>query len=74
MTALPAHVYDMCDALLVNKIDYLDYENFDMDAVRKRVLSLNSKIRIMEISCKTGQGIDTWITWLKDEIHPFTGR
>ena len=67
-------MFTICDVLLVNKIDYLDYENFDMDAVRKRVLSLNSKIRIMEVSCKTGQGIDTWITWLKDEISGFIGR
>ena len=67
-------MFTIGDVLLVNKIDYLDYENFDMDAVREKALSLNPKIRIMEVSCKTGQGIDTWITWLKDEIHPFTGR
>ena len=67
-------MFTICDVLLIDKIDYLDYENFDMDAMRERVLSLNSKIRIMEVSCKTGQDMDTWITWLKDEIHPFTGR
>ena len=67
-------MFTICEVLLVNKIDYLNYENFDMDAMRERVFSLNSKIRIMEVSCKTGQGLDTWITWLKDEIHPFIGR
>ena len=67
-------MFTICDVLLVNKIDYLGYEAFDMDAVRERVLSLNPKIEIMEVSCKTGQGIDTWITWLKDEIYPFIGR
>jgi hydrogenase nickel incorporation protein HypB len=67
-------MFTICDVPLINKIDYLDYEDFDMDAVRERVLNLNSKIRIMEVSCKTGQGIDTWITWLKDEIHPCIGR
>ena len=67
-------MFTICDVLLVNKIDYLDYENFDMDAVRERVLNLNPKIRIIEVSCKTGQGIDTWITWLKDEISTFIGR
>ncbi|UCE33186.1 MAG: hypothetical protein JSV40_08055 [Deltaproteobacteria bacterium] len=67
-------MFTICDVLLVNKIDYLDYEDFDMDAVRERALNLNPKIRIMEVSCKTGQGIDTWITWLKDEISAFIGR
>ncbi|UCH08686.1 MAG: hypothetical protein JSV55_06905 [Deltaproteobacteria bacterium] len=67
-------MFTICDVLLVNKIDYLDYEDFDMDAVRERALNLNPKIRIMEVSCKTGRGIDTWITWLKDEISAFIGR
>jgi hydrogenase nickel incorporation protein HypB len=67
-------MFTICDVLLVNKIDYLGYEDFDMDAMRERVLNLNPKIRIMEVSCKTGQGIDTWITWLKDEISAFIGR
>jgi hydrogenase nickel incorporation protein HypB len=67
-------MFTICDVLLVNKIDYLDYEDFDMGAMKERVLNLNPKIKIMGVSCKTGQGIDTWITWLKDEIHPFIGR
>jgi hydrogenase nickel incorporation protein HypB len=42
-------MFTICDVLLVNKIDYLDYENFNMDAVRERVLNLNPKIRIMGV-------------------------
>ena len=64
-------MFTICDVLLINKIDYLDYEDFDMDAVRERVLNLKPKTRIMEVSCKTGQGIDTWITWLKAEVEAF---
>ena len=64
-------MFTICDVLLVNKIDYLDYENFDMDAVRERVLNLNPNIKIFEVSCKTGEGIPAWIQWLKAEVEAF---
>jgi NAD(P)-dependent dehydrogenase (short-subunit alcohol dehydrogenase family) len=56
---------------VVNKIDYLSLSDFDMAAMRKRVLTLNPKITIIEVSCKTGAGIGDWITWLKTEVDAF---
>ena len=64
-------MFTICDVLLVNKIDYLDYEDFDMDAVRDRVLNLNPNIKIFEVSCKTGEGIPAWTQWLKAEVETF---
>ncbi len=64
-------MFSICDVLLVNKIDYLSLSDFDMAAMRKRVLSLNPKIKIIEISCKTGAGIGDWIAWLKKEVDTF---
>jgi hydrogenase nickel incorporation protein HypB len=64
-------MFTICDVLLVNKIDYLDYEDFDMDAVRERVLNLNPNIKIFEVSCKTGEGIPAWTQWLKAEVEKF---
>ena len=64
-------MFTICDVLLVNKIDYLDYEDFDMDAVRDRVLNLNPNIKIFEVSCKTGEGIPAWTQWLKAEVEAF---
>ena len=64
-------MFSICDVLLVNKIDYLSLSDFDMAAMRKRVLALNPNIRIMEISCKTGAGIGDWIAWLKKEVEAF---
>ena len=62
-------MFSVCDVLLVNKIDYLSLSDFDMAALRKRVLTLNPNIRIIEISCKTGAGIGDWIDWLKKEVN-----
>ncbi len=64
-------MFSICDVLLVNKIDYLSLSDFDMAAMRKRVLNLNPKIRIIEVSCKTGAGIGDWIAWLKKEVDAF---
>ena len=65
-------MFSICDVLLVNKVDYLSLSDFNMAAMRKRVLALNPNIRIMEISCKTGAGIGDWIAWLKKEVDAFS--
>ena len=65
-------MFTICDVLLVNKIDYLSLSDFDMTALRKRVLALNPNIIIIEVSCKTGAGIEDWITWLKKEVDAFS--
>lgn len=64
-------MFRVCDALVVNKIDYLELSDFDMNAMKERVLNLNPKIKIFEVSCRTGQGIEKWADWLKDEISSF---
>lgn len=61
-------MFSKCDALLINKIDYLSIADFDVAAVKERVLRLNPNVRIFEVSCKTKEGLDPWIGWLKDEI------
>jgi len=64
-------MFSICDVLLVNKIDYLSMSDFDMETLRKRVLALNPRIIIIEVSCKTGAGIDKWVGWLKKEVAVF---
>ncbi len=64
-------MFSVCDLLLVNKIDYLSLSDFDMNALRARVLSLNPRMQILEVSCKTGAGMEAWIDWLKREVTVF---
>jgi len=64
-------MFSICDVLLVNKIDYMSLSDFDLEAMRKRVLALNPKIEIIEVSCKTGAGIDKWVGWVKKEVAAF---
>jgi hydrogenase nickel incorporation protein HypB len=62
-------MFSICDALVVNKTDYLEGSDFDLPVLRERVRKLNPDIRIFEVSCKTGQGIDAWTQWLAGEIR-----
>ena len=64
-------MFTVCDALLVNKIDYLELSDFDMQVMGERVVRLNPDIRIFEVSAKTGQGIGEWSDWLGREAKTF---
>jgi len=64
-------MFSVCDVLLVNKIDFLPYSDFDMHSLKERVLNLNPSIEILEISCKTGHGIGSWSNWLKNQVSTF---
>lgn len=61
-------MFSVCQVLLVNKIDYLALSDFDMDAFKKRVLTINPAIKIFEISAKTGEGVEVWARWLKENV------
>jgi hydrogenase nickel incorporation protein HypB len=67
-------MFSICDLLLINKIDYLSLSDFDMAALRERVLNFNPRIVILEVSCKTGAGIEGWVNWLKKEVVDFCGE
>jgi hydrogenase nickel incorporation protein HypB len=64
-------IFSVSDLLLVNKIDYLDGSDFNMEILRERALRLNPEIRILPVSCRTGEGIPEWIGWLSGEIENY---
>ncbi len=61
-------MFSIVDVLLVNKIDAMDYFDFDLDAVRERVKKLNPNARVIPISARTGEGIDRWCEWLREQV------
>jgi hydrogenase nickel incorporation protein HypB len=61
-------MFTVCDVLIVNKTDYLEGSDFDMQALENRVLKLNPAIKIFKLSCKTGVGVNTWTDWLEGEV------
>ncbi|HYA88157.1 MAG TPA: hydrogenase nickel incorporation protein HypB [Nitrospirota bacterium] len=51
-------------ALVLNKVDLLPYMNTDITKMRNDSLALNPNLKIFEVSCATGEGIDQWAQWL----------
>lgn len=62
-------MFSICDCLLINKIDVLPYFDFDLEACKKYVRKLNPNIKIIPISSRTGEGIDEWAAWLREQIN-----
>jgi hydrogenase nickel incorporation protein HypB len=60
-------IYLRADAVLINKSDLLDAMEFDRKMFCEGVSALNPTIPILEISCRTGSGMDTWAGWLLEK-------
>ena len=54
--------------LLINKIDLLPYVDCSLDRIKEDSLKINPDLRIFQISCKTGEGLDEWHEWLLERV------
>ena len=62
-------IFTVCDALLINKTDVLPYFDFDMDKVVEYAHRRNPNLKIFPISAKTGEGMDAWCGWLRQQVR-----
>ncbi len=61
-------MFEVCQAVIISKIDTKGYFQFDDEAVIQRIKARNPQARIFFLSAKTGEGFDEWIQWLKQQI------
>jgi len=61
-------IFTVCDALVINKIDVLPYFDFDMQKVVEYAHMRNPNLKIFPISAKTGEGVDAWCEWLRQQV------
>jgi len=59
-------LFQPADAILLNKIDLVDLLDFDVSRVRDDLSRINTRAPLIELSAATGQGLDTWLAWLRD--------
>lgn len=64
-------MYNGVDVLVVNKTDLLPYVTFDMDFFRRGVEILNPGLTTFPVSCRTGEGLDAWINWVKSSVAAY---
>ena len=61
-------MFQESSALILNKIDLLQYTNVSIDKIKKDAMSLSPSIKIFEVSCRTGEGISEWTDWLVKKV------
>lgn len=61
-------IFQVCDALVINKIDVLPYFNFDMEKVVEYAHMRNPRLEIFPVSAATGEGVDAWCEWLRKQV------
>jgi len=62
-------MFQLSSVLLVNKIDLLPYLDCDVAKIRERARQLNGRQDIFEISCRTGEGLPAWLSWLEQKVR-----
>ncbi len=62
-------MFSVVDVLLINKMDAATFFNFNLDAACERVRRLNPDVCILPISARTGEGMDAWADWIRNEVH-----
>lgn len=61
-------MFSVADVIIINKTDYLPQDDFDLELLKERMHTLNPKVVIFEVSCRTGAGIKEWCSWLIQKI------
>ena len=61
-------MYQVCDVVLVNKIDVAPYFDFDLEKLKKNAALRNPKAVVIPFSAKTGEGLDAWTEWLSRKV------
>jgi hydrogenase nickel incorporation protein HypB len=61
------HMFRVADLVLINKIDLISHVDFDVDRAVANAREVNPDVRVLTVSARTGQGLDTWSLWLREQ-------
>ena len=67
-------MFSICDLVLINKMDTLSVFDFDLERCRQNILSRNPNAKIFPISAKTGEGMEAFVTWMREELDMYQKR
>ena len=66
-------MFSLCDVVLINKIDTMEFFDFDMEKAKEYIYKLNPNTTIIPISAKTGEGMDELVAWIEEEYKKNRG-
>jgi hydrogenase nickel incorporation protein HypB len=56
------------EAVVINKIDLEPYLPAKAAVLRENALKINPHLAVFEVSCLTGQGLDGWLDWMREQL------
>lgn len=62
-------MFQQSSVLLINKIDLLPYIDCDVEKIRRDASRLNARLEIFAVSCRTGEGLEAWFSWLEKNVQ-----
>ncbi len=62
------HMFSRADVLLLSKTDLLPHLRVDLQRMMDNALAVNPRLKIIPVSAYTGEGLDAWYGWLRDEL------
>ena len=63
-------IFHTSDIAVLTKIDLAEAVEFDIDAARNNIQKLRPGIPLFEVSAKSGQGFDSWLSFIRASVHP----
>lgn len=59
-------LFNLSKVMVLNKVDLLPYVDFSMETASRFARRLNADLRILPVSCRTGEGLEAWYAWLRE--------
>ena len=66
-------MFQVCDVVLINKMDVAPYFDFDLEKCREHIKMRNPDAVVIPICAKTGQGVEVWAAWLREQVQAWRG-
>ncbi|MDE7171180.1 MAG: hydrogenase nickel incorporation protein HypB [Oscillospiraceae bacterium] len=61
-------MFQVCDVVLINKIDVAPYFDFDLERCTEYIRMRNPDAKVIPICAKTGEGVEEWADWLREQV------
>ena len=66
-------MFQVCDVVLINKIDVAPYFDFDLERCTEYIRMRNPDAKVIPICAKTGEGVEQWADWLREQVREWRG-
>jgi len=64
-------IFRNAKAVVLNKMDFELLTDVNMETMRHDIRAINPEIEIFEVSCRNGNGLKAWTSWLRQEVTTY---